>query len=996
MKLDQSFVQLPYRFDAERLRAEVEALPAEAWRPHPTGHVGNTAVLLVSVDGSTTDDTIGGVHQPTEWLDHCPYLAQVIASFGVPVGRTRLMRIEPGGHAQPHFDTHLYWKDRVRIHVPIVTSPDVTFLTGEDQAHMGAGECWIFDTFRIHDVLNETSLYRIHLVLDTVGTPAFWNVVRNGGEPVEVVYAPDRPAVIVPERENLPVVMTPGQMETVIDDLEAELPDNDAARQLITACRTLQAGWQALWVIAGPDPTALGYRQEIDRFLAELEQLPEVVIPYNRSSAKRVARSWIADGALHPQLASARVVEMAPAPAPAAPTGATAEATNALPNLFVREPAPPSVDRSRAADPRFDRPLIVVSPPRAGSSLLFETLSLSPGLYSIGGESHGVFESIPSLQPSSRDWESNELGAADATPEVKAALYDAFFSQLRDAAGQAPPAGSTGLRFLEKTPKNSLRIEFLDELFPDARYVYLARNPRDQISSMIDAWRSGRFVTYPNLPGWTGKPWSLVLTPGWRKFIGKTIQEVAADQWQATTNRILDDLERFAPDRWIGIDYHRLLADPNREIARICRFAELPWTHDLSGPLPLSRHTLTPPDPNKWRMNSTELNEVLPRVRETIGRTNRLAGLDEVPDFKKGRSGTRSDKSQVVNPELMKSVHTTSVASLLGENNLTLLLSTYQSGQLIALRTMNGVINTHFTSVPKPMGMALRPGGLFSIGTNHEVWTYRNQPAVAAKIEPAGSHDRAYILRKRHVTGDIQIHEMHYDADGELWIVATRFCCLATLDDDHSFVPRWKPSFVSQIAAEDRCHLNGFAFRDGRPKFVTAFAETDKPQGWRETKAFGGLIIDVDSDEIISRGICMPHSPRWYRDQLWVLESGRGSLARVDLETGKLETVVELPGFTRGLEFAGRFAFVGLSQVRESVFSGIPLTERAEDRHSGIWVVDIEAAKVVGFVRFDGIVQEVFDLKIIQSKGHVHVVDLEDEHQSMSFVVPSADLKAVS
>ncbi|MEY2959174.1 MAG: hypothetical protein RLZZ01_1742, partial [Actinomycetota bacterium] len=978
---------------ADRLREEIEAWPDEAWRPHPTGHKGNTATLLMSTGGSSTDDTIGGVHHPTEWLIRSPYLAQTVAAFGVPIGRTRLMRIEPGGTANPHYDTHLYWKDRVRIHVPIVTNEEVTFISGGERVHMAAGESWIFDTFRIHDVLNPTDLYRIHLVLDTVGTPAFWDLVRNGGDPVDVAFEPDVSPVLVPERENLPVVMSPGQMNQIIDDLAAELPDGVDAAAIIEACRRFHGSWTTLWAASGLDPNALGYQQERDRFTAELGQLTDVRMPYNNASAVGQARVWLASGALNPQLATSAPVNV---PAPAAPDAA---ASTTLPNLLVLEPTPPSaaVDDGRAKDPRFDRPIIVVSPPRAGSSMLFETLTRAPGLFSIGGESHGVFESIPALQPANRGWESNDLFAADATPEVKDRLRDLFFSGLRDADGNAPAEGATGLRFLEKTPKNALRIEFLDELFPDARYVYLLRNPRDQISSMIDAWRSGGFVTYPNLPDWTGKPWSLLLVPGWRDQIGKTIQEICAHQWEVTTNRIMDDLERVAPGRWIGVDYHRVVANPSAEVARICRFAEIDWDPQFDQPLPMSRHTLTPPKADKWRMNATELNEVLPRVTQTLGRVNRLSGVDETPDLsRRARSANRAAKQPAIDPSLMKSVHTNSVAALLGENNLTLLLSTYQSGQMISLRTMDGVLNTHFTPMPRPMGIAALGADRLAVGTDHEVWTYRNQPSVAAKVEPKGSHARAYVLRDRHVTGDIQIHEMHYDANGALWVVATRFSCLATLDPEHSFVPRWKPWFVSAIAAEDRCHLNGLAMRDGKPKYVTAFAESDTPQGWRETKATTGMVIDIEQNEILARGICMPHSPRWYRDQLWVLESGRGSLARVNLDTGELETVVELPGFTRGLQFAGKFAFVGLSQVRESVFHGIPLTQRDEERHSGIWVVDIETGKVVGFVRFDGVVQEVFDLQVMQDKGHVQLVDLDSEQQRLSFVVPTDVLAKAS
>ena len=977
MKLDRPFIRLPYSFDAARIRAEMEALPSEAWRPHPQQHDGNTAVLLVSTNGSPTDDSIGGPQEPTRWLMQMPYLAQVVASFGVPVGRTRLMRIEPGGHAQPHYDTHLYWKDRVRIHVPIVTTPEVTFIAGDARTHMGAGETWIFDTMRIHDVINSSTDYRVHLVLDTVGTPAFWDAVHSGAEPTFVPYDPDRTAMVLAERENLPIVMSPGQMAQIIDDLEELMPDDAAGRALVSAARTFQSGWTALWAINGLDPHAMGYQQEVQRFKAELAELSDTRLPYNNASARMLTSAWVAQAAVAPQLAPQQPGASAPIP------------DTALPNLMIREAAPTVSPRAAQRDPRFDRPVIVVSPPRAGSTLLFETLGRSPDLFSIGGESHGLFESIASLHPSAKDWDSNELLAADATPQVKKAVRDAFFAQMRDLNGTQPPMNGQNLRLLEKTPKNAFRIEFLDEIFPDALYVYLARNPREEISSMIDAWRSGKFVTYPSLPGWTGKPWSLLLVPGWRDYIGKTIQEICAHQWKVTTNRILDDLERVAAGRWIATDYHRLVADPSSEIARICRFAGLRWDADLSGPLPLARHTLTPPDPNKWKMNSTELNEVLPRVTETIGRVNRLAGLDETPSVKRG---SRNGPVPAPAPALLKSVHSTSMAELLEKANLTVMMTTYQSGQTVAIRTMEGVINTHFTSMPRPMGIAAKQGGHLAIGTANEVWTYRNQPAVAAKIEPKGSYSRAYVLRERHVTGDIQIHEMEYDADGELWMVATRFSCLATLDDEYSFVPRWRPKFVTQLAAEDRCHLNGFAFKDGRPKWVSAFAESNERQGWRDVKAFGGLIIDIDTDEIITRGICMPHSPRWYRDQLWVLESGRGSLARVDLATGELETVVELPGFTRGLEFAGRYAFIGLSQVRESVFAGIPLTERDGERHSGVWVVDLDTAKVVGFVRFDGIVQEVFDLQLLQGQGHVHIVDLEAEQHATSFVVPTEAL----
>ena len=215
----------------------------------------------------------------------------------------------------------------------------------------------------------------------------------------------------------------------------------------------------------------------------------------------------------------------------------------------------------------------------------------------------------------------------------------------------------------------------------------------------------------------------------------------------------------------------------------------------------------------------------------------------------------------------------------------------------------------------------------------------------------------ASLPRKSHCTGDIQIHEMAW-IDGELWFVNTAFSCLSTRSEDNSFEPTWRPKFIEQMAPGDNCHLNGLAVRDKKVRYVTALGETNEPGGWRQNKRDGGILIDVDSDEVMARGLSMPHSPRWYNNQLWLLESGEGTIGAVDLGTGKYEPIAQFPGFTRGISFIGPLAFVGLSQVRESaVFSGIPLVERlekAEERTCGIWVLNIETGETVGFCKFEG------------------------------------------
>jgi len=346
------------------------------------------------------------------------------------------------------------------------------------------------------------------------------------------------------------------------------------------------------------------------------------------------------------------------------------------------------------------------------------------------------------------------------------------------------------------------------------------------------------------------------------------------------------------------------------------------------------------------------------------------------------------------NESPLRSVHTASLPKLLQQAASSLLVSTYQAGKLVIVRENEGKLNTHFRVYNRPMGLAAE-GGRMALGTANAVEHYRNMPEVARKLKPEGKHDGAFLPRHGHVTGNIDIHEMDWAGD-ELWLVNTRFSCLCTLDNEHSFIPRWRPKFISGYAAEDRCHLNGLEVVDGRPRYVTALGTSDIAGGWRENKAGGGVLMDIEADEIICRGLSMPHSPRWYQDKLWVLESGNGTLATVDPDNGQLETVAELPGFTRGLDFLGPYAFVGLSQVRESaVFSGISLTERVSERNCGVWVVDIRSGQTVGFLKFEDAVQEVFAVSVLGGMRFPDVLSGNDQHVAISYSLPDEALKEV-
>ena len=836
---------------------------------------------------------------PTPQLARCEYLQQVLASFETVIGRSRLMRLAGNSEATLHSDTNYYWADRVRIHVPVRTDPAIEFVCNGKSMHMGAGEAWIFDAWQLHNVLNPTGGARIHLVVDTVGSAAFWELVERGERPFGTQPRAVTPTTIVhragerprleTERVNFPVVMHPSEQarlaDTILDGVDRGRSDAEAERTLRDRLATGLGEWRALWAryAAGRDgwPAFEQLRQRLD---AELEPLAGRVWLRNEVDAVESARQLLIRPALNPELA-------------APPTS---------PPAMARAPRV-EAERVRRRSPsahRFDRPIFVVGAPRSGTTVLFEALARSPTVWTVGGESHGVIEGVPGLHPAARGFDSNRLTRTDATPVTAERLRAAFLQELRDRSGQPLPPDLDGARMLEKTPKNALRIPFLNAIFPRSLFVYVHREPRETLSSMIDAWASGSFVTYPQLPGWDGAPWSLALTPEWRKLHGADLPEIVADQWSKVQTALLDDLERLAPERVCAIDYADLIEDPVAVLAGVSEFAEIEFDSPPT-PLPLSATTLTPPDPEKWHRHEEGLNRVLARTEPIAARARQLLTPRQV-QFAAG-GGTPPDESP------LRSVSTPTFAQVLDAIESSLLISTYQTGRLICARSVGGGLNTHFRGFETPMGMSW-DGSRLAVGTRAHIWEYRNVPDVCEKLEPAPiEHDACLIPRRSHCTGDISVHDLAY-ADGELWAVATRFSCLVTFDDEHSFVPRWRPSFISSLAPEDRCHLNGLAVDEERVRFVTALGESDVAGGWRAKKADGGVVIDVESSETIAGGLSMPHSPRWHRDRLWLLESGEGSLVTVDLDTGAVETVVTLPGFTRGLALSGSLVQSGSTQ----------------------------------------------------------------------------------
>ncbi|HVY11055.1 MAG TPA: TIGR03032 family protein [Mycobacteriales bacterium] len=628
-------------------------------------------------------------------------------------------------------------------------------------------------------------------------------------------------------------------------------------------------------------------------------------------------------------------------------------------------------------------PVFIVAPPRAGAKLLFSVLSQVDGCYFRDDHAPDSADQVPELHPSAREWRSGRLDRLDVArlaDGVVDRLVSSMLTGARDRADVALPEDLSVVPLLDASARHAMRVPFLAEVFPRARFVLMLRRAAPSVASLTEAWQARRFVPYPRLPDWTGPaPWAYPLVEGWRELADRAVHEIAAIQWQRVTDLLLDDLDELDAARWTTTSFEALTQQPQDEAKRLAAWLGHDWDRELVAPLPVTSTTVSPPDPAKWRRNDA-IARVLPAVSQCVERVN-----ERVPDDLRAEGGVG------VVPHLPEagfgSDYTATVPALLREAGASLLVSTYQSGRAIVVRAdADGGLNTHFRTMAMPMGVAVA-GDRIAIGTKNRVTTYLDHPKKAEQLMPAGTYDGCFLPLSTHYTGDIRIHDMVW-AGEELWAVSTRFSALVTVGGLGSFEPRWRPSFVSELGAEDRCHLNGCAVVADRVKFVTALGESDSPGGWREHKANGGIVVDVDSGDVVCRGLSMPHSPRWYDGNLWVLESGKGEIGIVDLMSGRVSPIASLPGFTRGLAFIGPYALVGLSEVRESVFRGLPIAQR-QARECGIWMVDIRSGAVAGFLRFTGGVNEIFDVQLLPGYRWPELADTESSLSDDAFVLPA-------
>lgn len=603
MLLDHRFYRLPLNIDAQRIQDELSKIPESEWINHPNSNKGNSTLPLISINGEDNHDVIGEM-QMCPRLEKMPYVKYVLSRLNTNLGRSRFMRLEAGAGVPSHCDTNLYWLQRMRIHIPITTNPSVVFKSGNQTRHMASGESWVLDTWHKHSVANDGD-ERIHLVADTHGTDVFWSMLNtlswrpqtNDTKPptsfkVEDIRLPTTAKLSVCplplETGEYEVVLTPDKVDNIIDFYFSDLvifENSEPLKSTKTILNNLVKNWRTIWDIYGYDESHhLRYQMVVLHAIRQLNALQDP--PHSKTNEQPLSTLLMQlVGNLREQKISKQRIK-----------------SNSQPIDYLN---------------LHFSPVFIVAAPRSGSTLLYETLGCHETLMHYGAESHNLIESIPALSVEAND--SNALDAQHVSTEITNTVKQQFLQQL----DQQTLSDKAHITFLEKTPKNALRIEFLNAAFPNARFIYLFRQPHSNISSIIDGWKSGRFVTYHNLKGWHGEyPWSFLLPNGWRDLPPNDLATIANYQYRESNQSIINSLTKLEKHQTLALRYEAFIENPRACLQNICGFLALPWSNNFdlainaSGGLALSKYTLEAPSEDKWQRNQTLLAPILKNAQD--------------------------------------------------------------------------------------------------------------------------------------------------------------------------------------------------------------------------------------------------------------------------------------------------------------------------------------------------------------------------------------------
>lgn len=332
--------------------------------------------------------------------------------------------------------------------------------------------------------------------------------------------------------------------------------------------------------------------------------------------------------------------------------------------------------------------------------------------------------------------------------------------------------------------------------------------------------------------------------------------------------------------------------------------------------------------------------------------------------------------------------HTKSFAQIMHALKSSLVLSTYQTGKVVLFSPKD---ESKMIQLPrnfrKPMGVASHGKHLAIAGLNEIILTHRSNNAGKSYPNKPDVYDALYLPRSSWYTGAVDTHDICYGKGG-LWAVITQFSCIAQLDPRFSFAPKWKPNFISELRPGDRCHLNGMTLKDGVPKYVTALGKSDEPGGWRENKLKGGILMDVDTNEILLEGLAMPHSPRLVGDDIFYLQSAEGELWKYHVPSKSNEKICDVPGFARGMSFYQNFLFIGLSKIRKDSkdFGKMPIASK--NPIAGVAIVNLRSKQVEALLEYKSVVKELYDVHILPGVVRPNILNTLSDMHSRAIITP--------
>jgi uncharacterized protein (TIGR03032 family) len=329
--------------------------------------------------------------------------------------------------------------------------------------------------------------------------------------------------------------------------------------------------------------------------------------------------------------------------------------------------------------------------------------------------------------------------------------------------------------------------------------------------------------------------------------------------------------------------------------------------------------------------------------------------------------------------------------ALLSRLNCSLAIST-RPNRLVMMGVADGahlLTQCHFYRFFRPMGMTCE-GNRIAIATLNELFIFANVPGIAKDLPGSENyHDAVFVPRTMHFTGTCDLHDMVFDGPSVL-AVNTRYSCISLFDGQYNFTPVWHPPFITELAPEDRCHLNGMAFADGRVRYATMLGVSNEPRGWRDSMADGGVLMEVPSGRVVTRGLSMPHSPRLFGDRLYMLEGGRGQLLGVDPVSGETRAIAQVSGFAHGLAEYGGVLFVGMSKLRNSRGPrNLPIEADEHRLMAGIAAIDLATGETLGSIEFLDVIEEVYDVQVMPNILRPEIRDPIRWFETMSIVTPN-------